>query len=1198
MKYQVPPDYPIRIKRLRGKYSLTQTNLAELLGVSFATINRWENGKAKPTVLAWQRILHAETMGLEAASADFSHQPVVVKEDCGTYEKPETVSLDFSADPEIVRVVAEGERLGLGHLFNPVFATEISLIQPLPHQRIAVYEYLLKEPRLRFMLADDAGAGKTIMSGLYIREMLARRLIRRILVVPPAGLLGNWERELRTLFDLRFHIVRGLDARCSNPFVGPESDFIIVSLDTLAGEKLFSRLQEESTVPYDLAIFDEAHKLSADLEPDLRMRKTERYRLAESLSGGADDNPRWRLNWSAKHLLLLTATPHMGKDFPYYSLWKLLLPEIFPTWESFRAYSGHLHRRHFLRRTKEEMVNADGTPIYPMRISDTLSYELTQGKESEQELYDKTTDYLQKFYNRAKILNRSAVRFAMTIFQRRLASSTYALLESLKNRRHKLEDWISAIRIGKITSAELMALQLKLDHYPDVWDEKTAEEEEAQEGQEENEIVEKKLLEGIVATSLAELDVESSQVAEVLALAERVYRKGEESKFSKLQEILEDPRYKDEKLIIFTEHHDTLDFLVRRMEGLGFTGKIAQIHGGMAYEEREEQVNFFRKSEAEGGATYLIGTDAAGEGINLQFCWLIINYDIPWNPARLEQRMGRIHRYGQKHNPVVILNLVAKNTREGRVLATLLKKLETIRKELGSDKVFDCIGRLLENISLKEYMEKTFTEEGVSALEKKLEEMLTAQKVQEICDKDKRLIPEAQIEDAKAFYSNQFDPYYHLLPGYIYCFLEKAAALLGLGIEGTIDNFCFTAFPPKLDFLLYALDTYLPSQRECFTVKKPQDPSSAVFLRPGDLFFDKFRSFVCSFFHQDALRGGVFVDPNTKESYLFHLAIFTVEREADPDIGFSCSEVLEYRLVGIRQAKNGALEECPVEFLLLLKGRQFPSLCGGGAGWGGEISWIALAQNSLERVRSYILQQIATQIADERRQSLLVTLEERQDFLKRGYDFQAAEFAMSRAKVLEKERSGDQRARAQLQCIKERQKLLGYELEKSQRRLAREPQLIVPKQVTFLAHALVIPSPGLEDREKHDENIEKIAMQVAIAYEESKNSHVMDVSTPEKAQCAGLIHWPGFDLLSKRPDGKERAIEVKGRVNVGSVDISTNEWAKACNLRSRYWLYVVFDCATPHPRLLRIQDPFGRLLGQPRGGVVIEAAEIVKMSEL
>ncbi len=1211
MKYQVPSDYPIRIKRLRARHGLTQSHLAEILGVSFATINRWENGKAKPTMVAWQRILHTET----AYSSHGAQELTIAKEASPVYgiERPEEpsepVSPDFSANPEMVRLVAEGERLGLGHLFNPVFATETSLIAPLPHQRVAVYEYLLPEPCLRFLLADDAGAGKTIMSGLYIREMIARRAIKRVLIIPPAGLLGNWERELRTLFGLRFHIVRGIEARSANPFIGPESDFVIVSLDTLAGDTMFCRLQEETVVPYDLVIFDEAHKLSADRELDLRVRKTERYHLAEALAGIADRDPRWRLAWHATHLLLLTATPHMGKDFPYYALWKLLVPEIFPTWESFRDYSGHLcpgstqgrkpfRYHHFLRRTKEEMVNADGTPLYPMRISDTLTYQLTSGEDSEQELYDKTSDYLRTFYNRARILNRSAVRFAMMIFQRRLASSTYALVQSLKNRLQKLEDWIEAIRSGKITSAGLMALQRKLDNYPDVWEQKTAEEEEAEEGQEENEIAETNLLEGIVATSLAELEVEKSQLSNVLDLAERVYQKGEESKFSKLQEILQDPQYREEKIIIFTEHRDTLHFLVRRMEGLGFTEKIAQVHGGMPYEEREEQVKFFQKSAAEGGATYLIGTDAAGEGINLQFCWLMINYDIPWNPARLEQRMGRIHRYGQKHDPVVILNLVAKNTREGRVLATLLKKLETIRKELGSDKVFDCIGRLLEGISLKEYMEQTITEEGTTEIEKKIEELVSVKRLREICDvEDNHLTAE---ENHKNTASGAMDPeeYYHLLPGYVYWFMEKAAELLGIGMKGSMDHFCFTSFPPKLEFLLYALDAYLPSQQEHFTVCKPSDPNSAIFLRPGDPFFDKFRSFVCSFFRPEALQGGVFINPHAPEAYLFYLAVFTVEREADSEIpSFARKEVLEYRLVGIRQNKNGTLEECPVEALLLLQGTQrVPE---------AEISFASLATNSLDRVKAYILQQIAFPIAKARRQVLLDALEERQNFIKRGYDFQSAELAMIRARLTEKERAGYPEAKAELLRIKERQKLLGHQLENSLRRLAREPELIVSQKVTFLAFALVVPPQGLQDQQaynendgqRYDENMEKIAMQIAIAHEQSKGAQVSDVSTPEKAKACGLVHWPGFDLVSKRPDGEERAIEVKGRANIGNIELSTNEWVKACNLRSRYWLYVVFDCATPHPRLLRIQDPFGRLLGQPRGGVVIAAEEIWQMEE-
>jgi hypothetical protein len=211
--------------------------------------------------------------------------------------------LDFSTSAEVVRVVVEGERLGAGHLFNPAFATETALIDPLPHQRIAVYDHMLVQTRLRFLLADDAGAGKTIMSGLYIREMLTRRLIRRVLIIPPAGLLGNWERELRLLFSLPFRVVGGSEARSGNPFIGTESDLLIVSVDTLAGERMFGRLQELVVEPYDLVIFDEAHKLAADREPDYSIRKTDRYRLGEALSGIVADDARWQLPWSAHHLL-------------------------------------------------------------------------------------------------------------------------------------------------------------------------------------------------------------------------------------------------------------------------------------------------------------------------------------------------------------------------------------------------------------------------------------------------------------------------------------------------------------------------------------------------------------------------------------------------------------------------------------------------------------------------------------------------------------------------------------------------------------------------------------------------------------------------------------------------------------------------------------------------------------------------------
>src|SRR5574341_1345308 len=432
-------DYTARIKRLRGGLGLTQQALAQRLGVSFATVNRWENGQVRPSQLSWNQLRQLE-VGITEESPAY-----------GREERKPAPTLDFTADPDAVKVLAEGERLSFGHLANPAFATEISNIDPLPHQRIAVYDHMLSRPRLRFLLADDAGAGKTIMAGLYVREILSRRLLRRILVVTPAGLVGNWRRELLRLFNLPFHIVEGADARNENPFVGANSDQVIISMDTLASPPVFARLGESAVAPYDLIVFDEAHKLSADRGADLRIRKTDRYCPAEALAGVPGVEGRWRLPWSANHALLLTATPHMGKEYPYYALWRLLEPEVLSTPEAFDAYPAEHRRQRFIRRTKEELVHLDGRPLYPTRISDTLTYQLTQGEISEQVLYDETTGYLRYVYNKAKLLNREAARLAMSVFQRRLASSTYALLRSFERRIEKLDRLIADVQAGERT---------------------------------------------------------------------------------------------------------------------------------------------------------------------------------------------------------------------------------------------------------------------------------------------------------------------------------------------------------------------------------------------------------------------------------------------------------------------------------------------------------------------------------------------------------------------------------------------------------------------------------------------------------------------------------------------------------------------------------------------------------------------------
>jgi hypothetical protein len=344
-------------------------------------------------------------------------------------------------------------------------------------------------------------------------------------------------------------------------------------------------------------------------------------------------------------------------------------------------------------------------------------------------------------------------------------------------------------------------------------------------------------------------------------------------------------------------------------------------------------------------------------------------------------------------------------------------------------------------------------------------------------------------------------------------------------------------------------------------------------------------AYVSARLQRRALQGGVFVDPTADQPYMVHVALVTVARKADATLrALAHDEVLEYRLVGLKQVEGGPIEACPVEHLLLLKAGQWmpPSAA----------RFALTAPASRELARVYAFERIASSIAEERRQSLLKILPEREDFLRRGYDYQDVELAATRTRLTEKARAGDPRAQRELPKIRERQRQLLARRDEALAVLRREPGLIAPDEATFLAHALGVPSSDPEDQRRHDEQIEAIAVQVAWAHEEAHGAVVKDVSTPALARAAGLPERPGFDLLSLRPAGEERGIEVKGRAGIGDIEITENEWVKACNLRDRYWLYVVYECATAHPRLLRIQDPFGKLIMRAKCGVVIAEQQI------
>jgi len=1170
------------VREARRRLGLTQAALAARLGVSFVTVNRWERGKSKPPGQLLKQLRHFEAE--QTATAPASGSPGRAQ------GKPPTGAPDFLGDPERVRLIAEVERLSYGHIASPTFATETSRIEPLPHQRIAVYEHMLTQPRLRFLLADDAGAGKTIMAGLYIREMQARRLIRRVLIVPPAGLLGNWERELRRLFGLRFRIVRGADARTGNPFAGNDGNSVICSVDTLAGESMFAKLQSPEVEPYDLVIFDEAHKLAASRDADLTVDKTDRYMLGEALAGAALADPRWALPWSARHLLLLTATPHMGKDFPYYALWRLLEPEVLSTDDAFRAFPPEERRKRFIRRTKEEMVYFDGTPLYPERVSDTLGFDLASGPTSEQELYDQTTAYMRTFYNRAGILNPSAARLALSVFQRRLASSTYAMMRSFERRVERLDEVIERVKEGRLTPQELQSGQQRLF---DPFEDSTADEEAASSGREGHEPAEDRLVQLIRTTSLVELEEERREVMSLLELARGVLASGQESKFQTLREFLLKPEYRDEKLIVFTEHLDTLDWLRRRLEAMGFTDKIAAIHGGMDFRQREVEVDRFRRPTEEGGAQYLLATDAAGEGINLQFCWLMVNYDVPWNPARLEQRMGRIHRFGQKHDPVIIVNLIANNTREGLVIGTLLRKLEVIRRELKSDKVFDVVGRIFENVSIASYLADALLEDNAADQAKRLEGRLTREQVDAISERDRMRFGgrgaggpggDVKRELPRLRAATEQEALRRLLPGYVRHFVEGAAPALGLRLDGDLDGL-FSLRPIErgaVDPLWEVFennDDYPQDANAKLTVYRPKG-DDAVFVHPGEPVFERLRSLALDRFSADARRGAPFIDPTTTDPYLVFVAEFSIVRRQ--------GESIHNRLVALRVDHRGRFELCPVEHFLLLRGcDRFPS---------EHVSFAARAAGVELLAGEFLRTNVAEPLLAERQDELRSTLSERENFLTRGFDFQAAELAASRRSLTEKAQQGQATARTALERVKEHQRALDQRKVAAVAALRAEPEELTVGDILLLARALVVPSSVTAELERYDAHVEAIAMQVARAFEEAAGAMVRDVSTAPKARAAGLNDYPGFDLLAVYPSGHRRAVEVKGRARTGDVEVSDNEWARACNLRGEYWLHVVFDCATAHPRLVRVQDPFAKLLVKS-AGVVVSTRDILAAGE-
>ena len=563
-------------------------------------------------------------------------------------------------------LLIEAHRIRLAYQFDPQLAVSVSQVDPLPHQIEAVYHYVLNSPRIRFLIADDPGAGKTIMAGLILKELEYRRLVRRVLIVAPGHLKYQWQREMKERFHEPFTIVdRGLMRAAWGENVWEEHDRAIASLDFIKQEDIRTTL---SNVRWDLVIVDEAHKMSATAYPDrdrVKVDKTQRYQVGEILSR------------QAEHLLFLTATPHRGDEENFRLFLDLLRPGFFAQAELLKESIESKDNPVFVRRLKEDMRRFDGSAIFPPRHVHTVPFRLTA---DEAALYNGVTRYVQDYFDRAKE-NRS-ISFALMILQRRLTSSTHAIYESLKRRKARLE--------------ELLTLPDKIRQDEDYLRLRSITPEELEDMEEEDrERIEERLVHLTIAQNIDDVQAEIAQLERLIDQAEQVRRQEIESKLVGLRDHVL-TNLGDRKLLIFTEFRDTVDYLVEKLRAWGY--QVIAIHGQMGMDARIAAEHTFQHE-----AQIMVATEAAGEGINLQFCSLMVNYDIPWNPNRLEQRMGRIHRYGQNCE-VHVWNLITRDTREGQILDRLFEKMGRMREALGSDRVFDIIGEIIPGARLDELL--------------------------------------------------------------------------------------------------------------------------------------------------------------------------------------------------------------------------------------------------------------------------------------------------------------------------------------------------------------------------------------------------------------------------------------------------------------------------------------------------------------
>ena len=1077
----------------------------------------------------------------------------------------------FDADPQDFLLAAEAERIRLAHLFDPFLAVHASKIEPLPHQITAVYGEMLDRHPLRFLLADDPGAGKTIMAGLLIKELRLRGDLERCLVVAPGSLVEQWQDELADKFDLDFTILTRdlLEAsRSGDPF--SETDLLIARLDMLSrGDDLQAGLRRAKE--WDLVVCDEAHRMSASYFGN-DVHFTRRYRLGRLLRD------------RTRHFLLMTATPHNGKEADFQLFLALLDPDRFEG--KFRPAAHRADATDLLRRlTKEELGRFDGRPLFPERRAYTAQYALS---EPEAELYEAVTRYVREEMDRAKrfaVTDRKRgvnVGFALTVLQRRLASSPAAIHQSLKRRLARMEDRLARLREAAQDGEPPETPDLSFSG-PEL-DEGDLEEASG----EEIEAVEERVLDlATAAATMEELETEIGTLRRLEHQARAVRLRDTDAKWRQLNGILDDPLMKDpagtrRKLIVFTEPRDTLEYLAERIRTrLGRPGAVVVIHGGVSREARREAVAAFCNDPE---VVALVANDAAGEGVNLERAHLMVNYDLPWNPNRLEQRFGRIHRIGQTE-VCHLWNLVAQDTREGAVYARLLEKLDTARQSLGG-RVYDILGRLFEGRTMRELLLEAIrygeSPDVKARLFKRVDQAVEPARIRELLDERalvrNRLSPAAveEIRDRMDRASAR-----RLQPHFIRrFFLDGFRALGGQARRRETGRFEITRVPPAVRdrARLAGRAAAVPPRYEriAFERQYAPGPPPATLVAPGHPLLDHTLGAVLDRAGGALRQGAALVDENDDGEEIRALfALRGAVTDGAPTKGGSRRTISE-RLDFVEVDREGRARNAgPAPHLdcrglgeeerALLGERLDPARLGGD----GAVTTHAVTRLVPEHLAE-VRNRREAEIGKTRQQVTERLVRERTH-----WDNQANELAA-------RERAGKPVRLAAAAQAASRAEELDDRLRRRLEELDREAD-IAAAPPRIVGGALVVPGgllrrlraplpPPPEVRETTPEGraeVERIAMEAVMEAERRRGGTPRDVSAEK---C-------GYDIESRDPaTGRLRFLEVKGRrADADSVTVTRNETLVALNSRNQpheYILAIVLVEQGFARRTAYIRDPF------------------------